>query len=60
MPEVAEPPAAPPEATAAPVRQPSSIEVKLTGAVLRIAPGTDEVLLTTALPNLNPPPPAAI
>src|SRR3954449_492135 len=31
--------AEPPEAMAAPVRQPSSIEVKLAGAVLRIVPG---------------------
>src|SRR3954471_22354553 len=49
VPVVAEPPAAPPEAMAAPVRQPSSIEVKLAGAVLRIVPGTDEALLTTVL-----------
>jgi transposase len=49
VPVVAEPPAAPLEATAAPVRQPSSIEVKLAGAVLRIVPGTDEALLTTVL-----------
>jgi transposase len=34
---------------AAPVRQRSSIEVKLAGAVLHIAPGTDEALLTTVL-----------
>jgi transposase len=27
----------------------ASIEVKLAGAVLRIAPGTDEALLTTVL-----------
>ena len=49
VPVVAEPPAAPPEAMAAPVRQPSSIEVKLAGAVLRIAPGADEGLLTSVL-----------
>ncbi len=49
VPVVAEPPTAPPEAMAEPVRQPSSIEVKLAGAVLRIAPGTDEALLTTVL-----------
>jgi transposase len=51
VPVVSEPPApAPaPEGTAATVRPPSSIEVKLAGAVLRIAPGTDEVLLTTVL-----------
>ena len=48
-PVVPEPPDSAPEATAAPVRQPSSIEVKLAGAVLRIAPGTDEALLTMAL-----------
>ena len=35
---VPEPPVPAPEAAAAPVRQPSSIEVKLAGAVLRIAP----------------------
>jgi transposase len=46
---VPELPAPAPEAAAAPVRQPSSIEVKLAGAVLRIAPGTDEALLTTVL-----------
>lgn len=34
---------------AAPVRQPSLIEVTLAGAVLHIAPGTDEALLTTVL-----------
>jgi transposase len=49
VPVVPEPPAPAPEATAATVRQPSSIEVKLAGAVLRIAPGTDEALLTTVL-----------
>jgi transposase len=49
VPLVAEPPAAPPEAMAAPVCQPSSIEVRLAGAVLRIAPGTDEAMLTTVL-----------
>jgi transposase len=47
VPVVTEPPA--PEATAAPVRHSSSIEVKLAGAVLRVAPGTDEALLTTVL-----------
>ena len=49
VPVVPEPPDPAPEATTAPVRQPSSIEVKLAGAVLRIAPGTEEVLLTTVL-----------
>ena len=49
MPVIPEPPAAPPEAMAAPVRQPSLIEVTLAGAVLHIAPGTDEALLTTVL-----------
>lgn len=49
VPVVAELPAPAPEAATAPVRQPSSIEVKLAGAVLRIAPGTDEALLTTVL-----------
>ena len=49
VPVIPEPPAPAPEAMAAPVRQPSSIEVKLAGAVLRIAPGTDEALLTTVL-----------
>jgi transposase len=49
VPVVAEPLAPAPEAMAAPVRQPSSIEVNLAGAVLRIAPGTDEALLTTVL-----------
>jgi len=49
VPVVPEPPDPAPEATAAPVRQPSSIEVKLAGAVLRIASGTDEDLLTAVL-----------
>jgi transposase len=49
VPVVHEPPVTVPEAAAAAVRQPSSIEVKLAGAVLRIAPGTDEDLLTTVL-----------
>ena len=49
VPVVTEPPALAPEAVVAPVRQPTSIEVTLTGAVLRIVPGTDEALLTMAL-----------
>jgi transposase len=49
VPVVAEPPAPAPEATSAPVRHSSSIEVKLAGAVLRVAPGTDEALLMTVL-----------
>lgn len=49
VPVVAEPPAPAPEGTAATVRPSSSIEVKLAGAVLRIAPGADEALLTTVL-----------
>ena len=49
VPVVPEPPAPAPEAATAGARQPPSIEVKLAGAVLRIAPGTDEALLTTVL-----------
>ena len=49
VPVLREPPDPAPEATAAPVRQPSSLEVKLAGAVLRIVPGTEEALLTTVL-----------
>jgi transposase len=49
VPVVAEPPAPAPEAAAVPMRQASSIEVKLAGAVLCIVPGTDEALLTTVL-----------
>jgi transposase len=49
VPVIAEPPAPVPEAMAAAVRQSSLIEVNLAGAVLRIAPGTDEALLTTVL-----------
>jgi transposase len=49
VPVVPEPPAQAPEVAAATARQVASIEVKLAGAVLRIAPGTDEALLTTVL-----------
>lgn len=38
-----------PELTAAPARCSPSIEIELAGAVLRVAPGTDADLLTTAL-----------
>ena len=47
VPIVAEVPA--PEPASAPTRSPPTIEVKLAGAVLRIAPGTDGELLTTVL-----------
>ena len=49
VPVVPEPPAPAPEAAAAGARQAPSIEVKLAGAVLRIASGTDEDLLTAVL-----------
>ena len=49
VPIVPETPAQAPEVAAATARQVASIEVKLAGAVLRIAPGTDEGLLTTVL-----------
>jgi transposase len=38
-----------PEPVTAPARATSAIEVKLAGAVLRVAPGTDGELLTTVL-----------
>jgi transposase len=38
-----------PEPAAAPARSIPAIEIKLAGAVLRVAPGTDETLLTTVL-----------
>ncbi|TDH57128.1 hypothetical protein E2C06_36070 [Dankookia rubra] len=49
VPVVAEPSRAFPEAATTGARQPPPIEVNLAGAVLRIAPGTDEALLTTVL-----------
>jgi transposase len=49
VPVVPEPPATAPEAAPPGARQAPSIEVKLAGAVLRIAPGTDEDLLTAVL-----------
>jgi transposase len=49
VPIVAEPPPSMPEAAASPVGPTPSIEVKLAGAVLRVAPGTDGELLTTVL-----------
>jgi transposase len=49
VPVVAEPSPASPEAATTGTRQPPPIEVKLAGAVLRIAPGADETLLTTVL-----------
>jgi len=49
VPVVSGPPAPPPAAGAATVRQAPSIELQLAGAVLRIAPDTDEALLTTVL-----------
>ena len=50
VPIVAEtPPPSSPESVAAPARATPSIEVKLAGAVLRVAPGTDGELLTTVL-----------
>ena len=49
VPVVSGPPAPSAEAGAATVRQAPSIELKLAGAVLRIAPDTDEALLTTVL-----------
>jgi transposase len=47
VPIVSEAPA--PEPAASPTRPTPSIEVKLAGAVLRVAPGTDAELLTTVL-----------
>jgi transposase len=49
VPVVPEPPTAPPGTAPPEARQPPSIEVKLAGAALRIAPGTGEDLLTTVL-----------
>lgn len=51
VPVVAELPVAAPEpaAATAPARPTASIEVKLAGAVLRVAPGTDMDLLTAVL-----------
>jgi transposase len=49
VPIVAEPPAPMPEPAASPAPPTTPIEVKLGGAVLRIAPGTDEGLLATVL-----------
>jgi transposase len=49
VPIVAEPPPSVPEAAASPAGPAPSIEVKLAGAVLRVAPGTDGELLTTVL-----------
>jgi transposase len=49
VPVVSGPPVPTPEAGAATVRQAPSIELQLAGAVLRIAPDTDEGLLTTVL-----------
>jgi transposase len=49
VPVVTEPSPASPEAATTGARQAPLIEVKLAGAVLRIAPGTDEALLTTVL-----------
>ena len=50
VPIVAEtPPPSSPEPVAAPARATPSIEIKLAGAVLRVAPGTDGELLTTVL-----------
>jgi transposase len=49
VPIVPEEPAVVAEPAASPARPMPSIEVKLAGAVLRIAPGTDGELLTTVL-----------
>ncbi len=50
VPIVAEtPPPSSPEPVAAPARATLLIEIKLAGAVLRVAPGTDSELLTTVL-----------
>ena len=49
VPIVAEASGPPPEPAAAPARIAPAIEVKLAGAVLRVAPGTDGELLTTVL-----------
>lgn len=50
VPIVAETPSSSlPEPVAAPARATPSIEIKLAGAVLRVAPGTDGELLTTVL-----------
>lgn len=50
VPIVAETPApSSPEPVAAPTRATAAIEVKLAGAVLRVAPGTDGELLTMVL-----------
>ncbi len=43
------PPPSSPEPVAAPARATAAIEVKLAGAVLRVAPGTDGEFLTTVL-----------
>jgi len=48
VPIVAETPASAPDPTS-PSPSPPSIEVEVAGAVLRVAPGTDGVLLTTVL-----------
>jgi transposase len=49
VPIVAEPSPCVSEAAASPAGPTPSIEVKLAGAVLRVAPGTDGELLTTVL-----------
>ena len=49
VPIVSEPASVVPEAAASPAGPPPSIEVKLAGAVLRVAPGTDGELLTRVL-----------
>jgi transposase len=49
VPVVVETTASKPEASVTPARGAPAIEVKLAGAVLRVAAGTDEALLTTVL-----------
>jgi transposase len=49
VPIIAEPSCSVPEAAASSAGLPQSVEVKLAGAVLRVAPGTDGDLLTTVL-----------
>ena len=49
VPIVPETPASMPDAAASSVRPGPSLEVKLAGAVLRVAPGTDAELLTVVL-----------
>ncbi|WP_043840305.1 hypothetical protein [Muricoccus aerilatus] len=53
VPIVAEAPVPTPEAMAALAPRAATIEVRLAGVVLRVAPGTDRELLTTVLQALR-------